>query len=44
MLGKEKDLLRQFQELLCLRKLAVNSDPRSEPERVKRPFFWSLER
>ena len=39
--GKEKDVLKQAQELFCLRELVVtvSSNPRSEPEKAKKLFF-----
>ena len=36
--GKEKDVLRQIQEISCLREFAVSgsaSDPRSAPQTAK---------
>ena len=37
--GEEKDVLRQFQELYCLREFAMTSDPRSAPQAAKKSFF-----
>ena len=37
--SKEKDELRQIQELFCLREFIVSSDPRSAPPTAKKPFF-----
>ena len=37
--GKRKGVLRQVQELLCLRELVVSSDPKSEREIAKRASF-----
>ena len=37
--GEEKDVLRQIQELYCLREFVVSSDPRSAPKTAKKPFF-----
>ena len=37
--GKEQVELKQAQELFCLRELVVSSNPRSEPETAKMPFF-----
>ena len=33
------DVLRQIQELCCLRVFVVSSDPRSAPKTAKKPFF-----
>ena len=37
--GKENDVLTQVQELFCLRELVKSSNPRSDPETAKKPFF-----
>ena len=37
--GKEKDVLKQVQELFFLRELVVSSNPRSEPVTAKKPFL-----
>ena len=37
--GKETDVLKQAQELSCLRELVVSSNPRTEPEIAKKPFI-----
>ena len=39
--GRDKDILKQAQELFCLIELVVSSqaNPRSEPEIAKTPFF-----
>ena len=39
--GKEQVALKQAQELFCLKKLVVSSNPRFEPEtaNLKKPFF-----
>ena len=37
--GKEQVELKQAQELFCLRELVVSTNPRSEPETAKIPFF-----
>ena len=37
--SKEQVELKQAQELFCLRELVVSSNPRSEPETAKMPFF-----
>ena len=39
MYGKEVNALRQIQELLCLKDIAVSSDPRFAPQTAKKPFF-----
>ena len=43
MQAKENDVLKQAQELFCLRELVVtqlvSSNPRSVPEIAKKPFF-----
>ena len=39
MQGKGNDVLRQVQELFCLRELVTSSYPRSDPETAKKPFF-----
>ena len=39
MQGKEYVALKQVQELFCLRKLVVSSNPRFEPKKAKTPFF-----
>ena len=36
---KEKDVLRQIQELFCVREFAVISNRRSAPQTAKKPFF-----
>ena len=37
--GQEEDVLKQAKELFCLRKIVVSSNPRSESETAKKPFF-----
>ena len=37
--GEEKDVLRQIQELYCLREFVVSFDPRSGPKAAKKPFL-----
>ena len=37
--GKQNDVLRQVQELFCLRDLVESSNPRSDPETAKQPFL-----
>ena len=41
MQGKKNDVLKQVQELFCLRELVKSSSPspRSDPETAKKPFF-----
>ena len=39
MQAKENDVLKQAQELFCLRELVVSSNPRSVPEIAQKPFF-----
>ena len=37
--GENKDVLRQIQELYCLREFVVSSDPKSALQTAMKPFF-----
>ena len=42
--GKEKDFLKQIQELFCLREFVVSYDPGSAPQTAKKSFFLKVTR